>query len=93
VSRLWSFARSYGLDLLIVMAAIESVLDTGFSRCRCLAADAGGSARPCRRLLAAAFSFVDGRLVGSAGGLFAAGTATSFPGQPMSQQSEQPHRW
>jgi hypothetical protein len=38
-------------------------------------------------------SFVDGRLVGSAGGLFAAGMATSFPGQPMSQQSEQPHRW
>jgi hypothetical protein len=31
VSRLWSFARNYGLDLLIVIAAIQSALDVGFS--------------------------------------------------------------
>jgi signal transduction histidine kinase len=100
VSRLWSFARNYGLDLLIVIAAIQSALDVGFSHdvlraprtTPWFAVPAAAIivlpllGRRRRRfaapvsvwLLAAAFSFVDGRLVGSTGGVFAAGMAASF---------------
>jgi signal transduction histidine kinase len=100
VSRLWAFARSYGLDLLIVIAAIASALEVALSH------DVMRAPRTTpwfavpaaamivlpllgrRRwrfgapvsvwLLAAAFSFVDGRLVGFSTGATAAGMAASF---------------
>ena len=95
MSRLWPVARRYGLDLLIVIAAVESALEVAFRN------DATAAPRTspwfavpaiaivvlpllARRrfpfgapaalwLLAAAFSFVDGRLVVFALGTYAAG--------------------
>jgi signal transduction histidine kinase len=100
VTRLWSFVRSYGLDLLIVLAAIEGALEVA------LRDDALRAPRSShwfvvpavaimvlplllrRRwrfgapvavwLLAAAFSFVDGRLIEFTAGVTVAGMAASF---------------
>jgi signal transduction histidine kinase len=100
VSRLWRYARSYGFDLLIVIAAAASVLEVAFRE------DADTAPRTTawfavpaaalvvlpllgrRRwpfaapvavwLLAAAVSFVDGRLVVFAAGLTVAGMAAAF---------------
>ena len=95
MSRVWPFARRYGLDVLIVIAAVESALEVAFRN------DVSAAPRTtpwfavpavaivvlpllARRrfpfgapaalwLLAAAFSFVDGRLVVFALGTYAAG--------------------
>jgi signal transduction histidine kinase len=97
VSRLWPFARRYGFDLLVVVAALESALEIAFRH------DASRAPRTThwfavpavavgvllllgrRRfpfaapatfwLLAAAVTFVDGRLVVFTSGVYVAGMA------------------
>jgi len=97
VSRVALLARRYGLDVLIVIAAIESAVEVGLTN------DSGETTRwfsvpavallplplLARRrfrfaapasvwLLAAALSFVDGRLAPSTAAAFAAGMAATF---------------
>jgi hypothetical protein len=97
VSRLGTLARRYGFDVLIVLAALQSVVqvatsDKSHETTRWFAAPAVALvvlpllAR--RRypfwspallwVLAAALSFVDGQLISSAAGVFAAGMAAAF---------------
>jgi signal transduction histidine kinase len=100
VSRLWSFARSYGLDLLIVLVAVESVLEVAFAGdtpdaptsspwfavpavalivLPLLARRRRPFAAPVAVwLLAAAISFVDGRLIEYTAGVPVAGYVASF---------------
>jgi signal transduction histidine kinase len=100
VSRLSSFARSQGLDLLIVIAAIESAFEVALrhdvlqaprstpwfavpavvlAALPLLARRRRPFAAPASSwLLAAAFSFVDGRLILFTAGVAAVGMAASF---------------
>ena len=94
MSRLWPVARRYGLDVLIVIAAVESALEVAFRDDPAAPRTTAWFAVPAiaivvlpllarRRfpfgapaalwLLAAAFSFVDGRLLVFALGTYAAG--------------------
>src|SRR5262245_40893775 len=100
MSRLWSLARRYGFDTLIVIASLERALAVAFAGD---AADAPQSSRwfavpaialvplplLARRrfafaapatlwLLAAAISFVDGRLIVYNGATYAAGLAAAL---------------
>jgi signal transduction histidine kinase len=100
VSRIWPLARRYGLDALIVLAAVESALEVAL---RNDASNAPGTslwftvpaaalvvlpllarhsfpfAAPAALwLLAAALSFVDGRLIVFPAGLFAAGMVAAL---------------
>jgi signal transduction histidine kinase len=100
VSRLWLFARRYGFDVLIVIAALESALEVAVRHdslkaprttlwfatpaiavvvLPLLARRRYRFAAPASVwLLAAALSFVDGRLVVFTAATFAAGMAASF---------------
>jgi signal transduction histidine kinase len=100
VSRLLPFARRYGLDALIVVAALEAALEVGLRDDAILAPRVSGwFAVPAAAalvlpllgrhrwafgapvsiwLLAAAFSFADGRLVEFTAGVAAAGMAAAF---------------
>jgi signal transduction histidine kinase len=100
VSRLWSFARRYGLDLLIAIAALEAALEVAFRHdaleaprtplwfaVPAVVAVVGVLlARPrfpfmapvSVWLLAAALSFVDGRLVVFSVSVYAAGMAAAL---------------
>jgi signal transduction histidine kinase len=100
VNRLWTFARRYGFDVLIVIGAIESALELALRRDAVLAPRTtlwfSVPAIPlvvlpllARRrfpfaasasvwLLAAALSFVDGRLIVTTAGAFVAGMAAAF---------------
>jgi len=100
VSRLWLFARRYGFDLLIAIAALGGAFEVAFRRDEVLepgtapwfAVPAVASvvlvllgrrrfsfAAPAALwLLAAALSFVDGRLVVSIASLYLAGMAAAF---------------
>jgi signal transduction histidine kinase len=100
VSRVWSLARAYGLDVLIVIAAVESALEVALTRdpqrepetTRWFAVPAialvmlpllGRRRFPFAApasvwLLAAALSFVDGRLVPYTATASVAGIAAAF---------------
>ena len=100
VTRVWSLARRYGFDVLIVIAALESALEVAVRRdapqaprtTLWLAAPAAAvvvlpllgrrrfpfAAPAAVWLLAAALSFVDGRLVVFTVSIFVAGMAAAF---------------
>jgi signal transduction histidine kinase len=94
VSRLWSFARSHGFDLLVVVAAIEGALEVvgQDGTAKWFAAPAVAivvlpllgrrrfpfAAPAALWLLAGAFSFADGSLAVDHGSVFAGGMAAAF---------------
>ncbi|MGZ8724479.1 MAG: sensor histidine kinase [Aeromicrobium sp.] len=100
MSRLWSLARAYGLDVLIVIAAVESALEVAFRHdamrephmtpwfavpaialvvLPLLGRGRFPFAAPASVwLLAAAISFVDGRLVPFTASIVVAGLAAAF---------------
>jgi len=78
VSRLWSFARRHGFDLLILVAAIGGALEVVFGNDKPSSTTAWFAAPAAVWLVSGAISFVDGSLTTAHPSVFAAGMAAAF---------------